>query len=173
MIQRDQPYGSHVKDLFEVQRYPKGDPPYDVAGWTLPFLLGVQRVEVVQQIDADLERVSDPARALAAFPGDPRVGDGEQLSAANSDDWRRLVAALGAGESYRFVHTGPDAGLFVPNPSDNRIVSMDEPGEFRVWSLRPPAKQPVRVASSLGDELAKHLRNAIASERWLAGAASQ
>jgi hypothetical protein len=32
VIRRDQPYGAHVKDLFEVQRYPPGDPPYDVAG---------------------------------------------------------------------------------------------------------------------------------------------
>src|SRR5690606_4027719 len=46
VIAAEQPYGTHVKDLFEVQQYPDGDPPYDVAGWTLPLLLGVRRVEV-------------------------------------------------------------------------------------------------------------------------------
>ncbi|MHC4711268.1 MAG: M14 family metallopeptidase, partial [Planctomycetota bacterium] len=47
VIRREQPYGAHVKDLFEVQRYPEGPPPYDVAGWTLPLLLGIRRVEVM------------------------------------------------------------------------------------------------------------------------------
>lgn len=45
-----QPNGKYVKDLFEEQRYPdlrtskKEDPinPYDVAGWTLPYLMGVK-----------------------------------------------------------------------------------------------------------------------------------
>ena len=57
VIRRDQPYGAHVKDLFEVQRYPEGAPPYDVAGWTLPFLLGVHRVEVRESLAVELRAV--------------------------------------------------------------------------------------------------------------------
>ncbi|HET9013108.1 MAG TPA: M14 metallopeptidase family protein, partial [Gemmatimonadaceae bacterium] len=49
-----QPYRAHAKDLLEVQRFPRleqypGGPPqrpYDVAGWTLPFQMGVRAVAV-------------------------------------------------------------------------------------------------------------------------------
>jgi hypothetical protein len=45
----DQPYRAHAKDLLEIQHYPKRqrwpggppEPPYDVAGWTLPLQMGV------------------------------------------------------------------------------------------------------------------------------------
>jgi hypothetical protein len=48
----------HVKDLFDVQRYPEGDAPYDVAGWTLPFLFGVRRVEVIEKLEGATHRAS-------------------------------------------------------------------------------------------------------------------
>src|SRR5205807_3147281 len=48
-----QPYRSHLKDMMERQVYPerltagaKAEPPYDVAGWTLPLQMGVRVVEV-------------------------------------------------------------------------------------------------------------------------------
>jgi hypothetical protein len=49
-----QPNGKYVKDLFEEQRYPdlrsskKEEPinPYDVAGWTLPYLMGVKHFTI-------------------------------------------------------------------------------------------------------------------------------
>ena len=42
-IPLDQPYAAHVRDLFEEQKWPPsaGDRPYDVAGWTLPYQMGV------------------------------------------------------------------------------------------------------------------------------------
>ena len=39
-----------MRDLFEVQRYPEGPPPYDVSGWTLPLLFGVHRVAVIEEL---------------------------------------------------------------------------------------------------------------------------
>lgn len=50
-----QPYRPHLKDMMERQEYPDrrgpggaAEPPYDVAGWTLPLLMGVEAVEVRQ-----------------------------------------------------------------------------------------------------------------------------
>jgi len=59
VIYLSQPYGIYVKDLFEDQFYPdlrkskKESPirPYDVAGWTLPYLMGVK----FHQIDEPFE----------------------------------------------------------------------------------------------------------------------
>ncbi len=49
VVDMAQPFRAHAKDLLEVQRFPRMeqypggpvDPPYDVAGWTLPMQLGV------------------------------------------------------------------------------------------------------------------------------------
>lgn len=58
-----QPYGRYVKDLFEEQEYPdlrksKKDPPiqpYDVAGWTLPYLMGVKFFTINKPFEVEAE----------------------------------------------------------------------------------------------------------------------
>jgi hypothetical protein len=60
-----QPYRANVKCLFEAQKYPDrriypggpAEPPYDVAGWTLPMQMGVDYVEATQRFDAKIERL--------------------------------------------------------------------------------------------------------------------
>ncbi|MCZ6596605.1 MAG: M14 family metallopeptidase, partial [Planctomycetota bacterium] len=95
VIRADQPYGAHVKDLFEVQRYPEGDSPYDVAGWTLPFLLGVRRVEVMRDFEAELQPVSSPDEAVRGFDKYTfPVGDG-----LNSDAWKMAFTMLDEGQA--------------------------------------------------------------------------
>jgi len=63
-----QPNGKYVKDLFEEQRYPdlreskKEDPitPYDVAGWTLPYLMGVKYSTIDKPFEIQTRLLSDP-----------------------------------------------------------------------------------------------------------------
>jgi hypothetical protein len=54
LLRSDQPYRAHLKDMMERQQYPErrgpdgaAEPPYDVAGWTLPLLMGVEAVELI------------------------------------------------------------------------------------------------------------------------------
>ena len=59
VIAMDQPFANFVRQLFAVQdypdlrQYPEGPPdqPYDVAGWTLPYLMGVRVVEAASPLD--------------------------------------------------------------------------------------------------------------------------
>ncbi len=99
-----------------MQHYPQGQPPYDVAGWTLPFLLGVRRVEVMADLatDGPTTRVTDPDDAVGGFAGDPRAprGAADVLSGADSDTWTVLVRRLADEESFTFFTGGPGAGLF-------------------------------------------------------------
>ncbi|MEM7309062.1 MAG: M14 metallopeptidase family protein [Planctomycetota bacterium] len=90
VLRADQPYGNHVRDLFEVQDYPEGDPPYDVAGWTLPFLLGVRRVEVMGELDVELREAETPDEAVVGF----ELGSGDLV---DSDTWRRVAKELAGG----------------------------------------------------------------------------
>jgi hypothetical protein len=116
VLWRDQPYGSYVKDLFELQEFPSGTRPYDVSGWTLPLLMGVRRVEVSHDFSAATQPVESSGEALAAFPGDPRVRERESeavLSSRDSDTWRNVAIGLKQGERFRFLPSGEQAGLFV------------------------------------------------------------
>ncbi len=63
-----QPNGRYVKDLFEDQFYPdlrkskKESPirPYDVAGWTLPYLMGVEFSPINSPVKIDAELIDNP-----------------------------------------------------------------------------------------------------------------
>lgn len=100
IIRRDQPFGAHVKDLFEVQRYPEGKAPYDSAGWTLPLLMGVQRVEVAEGLSPStrLVRVATAAEATGSIRGQLRLQQ-DELDLANSSSWGELAKRLTAGET--------------------------------------------------------------------------
>jgi hypothetical protein len=59
VIRMDQPFRAHAKDLLERQDYPDRrvypggppQPPYDVAGWTLPLQMGLRVDHVLTPID--------------------------------------------------------------------------------------------------------------------------
>ena len=116
VIQRQQPYGSHVKDLFEVQRYPEGKPPYDVAGWTLPYLLGVRRVEVVRPFEVPTSRASSAAEAVVGFESDLVL---------DSDHWPNRFDALRRGEPFTIRYQ---------DGSELRAESMPRIGVYSPWS---------------------------------------
>ncbi|MBK7874218.1 MAG: peptidase M14 [Planctomycetes bacterium] len=102
VISAAQPYSRHVKDLFEVQQYPQGDPPYDVAGWTLPALFGVDASELRGEFDAAPRRIADVTEAralLAEFV--PRKSD--DLDLADSDGWSAFFLRSAKGEGFRLV----------------------------------------------------------------------
>lgn len=101
VIRRAQPYGDHVHDLFDVQRYPAGaDAPYDVAGWTLPLLLGVRNVECVELPKAATQRAARVEELVAAFSGPPRQRDGRDVEdTRDGRAWKRAFASVAAGKS--------------------------------------------------------------------------
>lgn len=116
VIRRAQPYGDHVQDLFEVQAYPQGaDAPYDVAGWTLSLLLGVQRVACVELPRVATTPRSSVADLVAAFPAYERRG--ASATAWDTRDgraWKRVFADVQAGKAIAFGVKGADAGFAAP-----------------------------------------------------------
>ncbi len=118
VIPMDQPFATHVQDLFSLQDFPEGDAPYDVAGWTLPLLFGLRRIEVRGDLEGEWTRVLDPESAVAGFPG--RSGPDHGWDALDSDSWRRVFEALRSGSGVA-AQAGPE-GLWL---------SVDEAG-------RPP-----------------------------------
>lgn len=72
-----QPYRANVKCLFEAQRYPDrrlysggpAEPPYDVAGWTLPMQMGIEYTEASRPFDAKLEKLEKNEHLISFTDG--------------------------------------------------------------------------------------------------------
>ena len=74
VVRMDQPFRPFAKDLLEPQRYPDlrasaGGPPlppYDTAGWTLAYQMGVNAVAVTSRFTATLTPLTDYPRSQVA-----------------------------------------------------------------------------------------------------------
>jgi len=119
LVFTDQPQKNNVLSLFEKQVYPnrvgangEPDPPYDVAGWTLPLQMGVENYEVWDIRDLDkfrgrLQRIENPNqfRAVLNLPPsptpfakhvnplktNPRIGLYSPFTSSMDEGWTRLV----------------------------------------------------------------------------------
>ncbi len=77
-----QPFRPFVKDIMEPQEYPDlrsfpggpPIPPYDVAGWTLPFQMGVKSVTVKGKFQAALQPVTKAEIPTAVEPAVAKAG---------------------------------------------------------------------------------------------------
>ncbi len=137
VIAMNQEYAELVRQLFDVQNYPDlreseggaPEPPYDAAGWTLPYLTDVRvveaRVPLSPEFRAALQAVqgkaTDAASADAPFttnamaagispPPAKITGTGPALAVdpAQNDAFRLMNRALAEGGTVQF-----DAGRYV------------------------------------------------------------
>jgi len=71
VIRMDQEFANFVRQLFAIQEYPdlreypEGPPdqPYDVAGWTLPYQMGVHVVAAASPLSEEVRSALEPVRA--------------------------------------------------------------------------------------------------------------
>ncbi len=136
-----QPYRAHAKDLLETQSYPDlrsypGGPPerpYDVAGWTLPLLMGVKTVEVVSPFEARLEKME---RGASPPKGSVRLinGGGQYLLVERNQNhaFTLVNRLLAAGQSVftvtqEFECAGKNfsAGTFVIHAAGERLDAIE------------------------------------------------
>jgi hypothetical protein len=122
VVKTAQAFRPHVLDMFEPQdhphdfEYPGGPPipPYDSAGWTLAFQMGVVFDRLLDAFDGPLERLHAPARPVeGTFP--PRQAKTYTLDRRQNDAViavNRLLKAgqaVGAGETAFTVAATPQA----------------------------------------------------------------
>ncbi len=127
VVKLDQAFRPHVMDMFEPQdhpndfQYPGGPPvrPYDVAGWTLAYQMGIKFDRILTGFEAPLARVaygqlqSPPAQKLAPS------GSGYLLSPAANNSFIAVNDLLKAGvDVYRVTKAGnktPEGSFYVPS----------------------------------------------------------
>ncbi|HXO86837.1 MAG TPA: hypothetical protein VN803_15045, partial [Gemmatimonadales bacterium] len=127
-----QPFRAHAKDLLEAQRYtPVNDrPPYDVAGWTLPYVMGVQAEVVAAPFSANLVKVDTVVPAPGRIEG---TGDVFVLHNRTNAESRAIAALLSAGQSLSIAGDS----LIVRGPRARSILTEQAArGGFSVTAVR-------------------------------------
>ncbi|MBK8179826.1 MAG: peptidase M14 [Planctomycetes bacterium] len=119
VIPRGQPAWRHVHDLFDVQHYPGDEPPYDVAGWTLPALMGLEAVAVRTLPAGPRVRITRYGEAKA----DPEEGDNPR-ELDDIDKWRAVFSQLSTGA----------AALAASGESPSRKPRLPRVAVYKPWT---------------------------------------
>ena len=135
LLPADQPYRAHLKDLMERQQYPNrlgpngsAEPPYDVAGWTLPLQMGVKSVALGSRYSGDfeeLDRIEPPRGSIVGA----EAPDYLVIRNRSNDDFRVVNALLAAGVEVRRV--GQPVYANVPGQEYVREVAAGHSLVFR------------------------------------------
>jgi len=128
-----QAFRPHVIDMFEPQDHPDNFPvqggppvrPYDIAGWTLAYQMGVEFDRILEPFNGPFQDVTDwnmkPVEGYVRVPpadGSGRIG-GFAMTRAQLDTFRAANRLLAAGRPlYRNA-----AGDFVLGPADQASAS--------------------------------------------------
>jgi hypothetical protein len=119
VVKTAQPFRPHVLDMFEPQDhpddipYPGGPPtrPYDNAGWTLAYQMGIGFDRLLDGFDGPFERVSGLAKPAAGKVTGTSAA-GYVMSHAVNDSFTAINRLLAAGEEVAWLTSGPSAGAF-------------------------------------------------------------
>ena len=134
VVKSAQAFRPHVLDMFEPQDhpddipYPGGPPtrPYDNAGWTLAYQMGVKFDRVLDGFDGPFERVSGLQN-----PPPGRVSDGitgpSLLSHASNNAFIAVNRLINAGHTVLWTQQG-DGDFVVTAPRDALVKVATELG---------------------------------------------
>ena len=167
VVMQNQAFRTHVRDMFEPQdhpndfRYPGGPPipPYDNAGWTLAFQMGVKYDRALDAVTGPLERVPDVttmpagviAKGKAGYFVHPEVNDAatvaNRLAKVNVRAQRIPTAFRDGATSWPagtwFIPTGGAADQAVAKAAKDLGVN------FAAANTKPSSAQhikPLRIA---------------------------
>ena len=164
-----QAFRAHVLDMFEPQDHPNDfaypgappTPPYDTAGWTLAFQMGVKFDRVLDGFDGPFEDIKAPLPPPPASIADAAGAVGYFLDTRMNDSFRAVNQLLKAGEEVRrlqgpFVDWGAKyaAGtFFIPRKATTLAMLLriaNDLGTPFTGSSTAPGKEavalkPVRV----------------------------
>jgi hypothetical protein len=172
IVKAAQAFRPHVMDMFEPQDHPddfnpaSGRPiaPYDVAGWTLAYQMGVQFDRILEGFDGPFVKVTDwnlpmpPGRVTTAA----QEPAGWVTSHAVNNAFIALNRLLGSGEEAYWLTspltaagtTHPAGSLFIPRKASTlaslRDIAQKYGVSFDAVAARPTGQalklKPLRVA---------------------------
>ncbi|MGI9090458.1 MAG: M14 family metallopeptidase [Gemmatimonadaceae bacterium] len=127
VVRSAQAFRPHILDMFEPQdhpndfAYPGGPPipPYDNAGWTLAYQMGINFDRILQPFDAPLQPLAGFARPVGSIAAQPAAGGMYTWSGAQNDAFVAANRLLKAGQE---VDRGNDGDFFAPANERSRGI---------------------------------------------------
>ncbi len=134
VVKSAQAFRPHVLDMFEPQDhpddipYPGGPPtrPYDNAGWTLAYQMGVKFDRVLDGFDGPFEKVTGLQKPSRGTVTGPAGGAGFLLSHAPNDAFTAINRLLASGERVAWVTSGARAGAFFVEARPSTRAAIDK-----------------------------------------------
>lgn len=164
VVKTDQAFRPHVMDMFEPQdhpndfQYPGGPPipPYDAAGWTLAYTMGIQFDKVLDAFDGPFQRVPYGEVQSAVAPM-PSGGAGYVLNAQSNSSFITANDLLKEGaDVFRVTEAVPGSSIgsfFVPASAKAKAIITKNNTELGLQvstvAKRPASMQkiaPARIA---------------------------
>jgi hypothetical protein len=159
VVKTSQAFRPHVMDLFEPQdhpndfQYPGGPPiaPYDAAGWTLAYSMGVKFDRILDSFDGPFERIPyGELQTVKSTAGIAAAGAGYILNAQSNGSFIAANDLLKEGiEVFRLSETIPginaSAGsFFVPASAKAKPLVEKAAGDLGL-TVSPVAKRPAGI----------------------------
>ncbi len=165
VVKTAQAFRAHVIDMFEPQDHPNDfaypgappTPPYDVAGWTLAYQMGVEFDRVLDRFDGPFRPIDDMARPRPGIVAGP-AGAGYLLRHDANDAFivvNRVIAAGGevhwlTEETTAGAATYPPGTFYLPSGSGLADIVRTAAAELGV-SFQGVARAPSAGSMELGD----------------------
>ena len=166
VVKTAQAFRAHVLDMFEPQDHPDDfpfpggppTPPYDIAGWTLAFQMGVKFARVLDAFDGPFERITVAAVPRGAIGGasspagyflnhhqnDAAIVVNRLLKAGEEVYWPRdrNAGGAGTGSGMIYVKAGASTASILGQASANPgvpatgVASSPEGAALRLRAVR-------------------------------------
>lgn len=173
LVFTDQPQRNNILSLFEKQVYPnrvaengEPDPPYDVAGWTLPMQMGVETYEIwdIRELDkyrSTLEPVTDINKARSAMNLSPvgkpfakvpnplrsntRIGLYQAGGGSMDEGWTRLVL-----DNHQIKYAAVSNEDVRKGKLDHDVIVLPADGENQIVNGLSANRYPEEFAGGIG-----------------------
>ena len=158
VVKAAQAFRPHVLDMFEPQDhpddipYPGGapTPPYDSAGWTLAYQMGVEFDRILEGFDGPFVKLpglaSVPASTVAGAPNAP----GYYFGHKTNNSFIAINRLVAAGEDVRWLTTGPlGAGTFYVAAKPSTRAAIDRIAKELGVEFQAATSAPAGESSAL------------------------
>lgn len=181
LVFTDQPQKNNVLSLFEKQVYPnrvnpngQPDPPYDVAGWTLPLQMGVEAYDVWDIRDREkynstikivsttnrvrsivnLKASNEPfAKVPNPLQSNPRIGLYKPYSSSMDEGWTRLVF-----DNHQIKYSSISNQDFRQNRLNYDVIILPADNENTILNGLNANRYPAEFAGGIGQGGADNLK---------------
>lgn len=154
IVKTNQAFRPHVLDMFEPQdhpndfQYPGGPPvpPYDAAGWTLAYQMGVQFDRIMDGFDGPF--VNNPNGQIIKLKGRiESTGKGYILDARANQSFNAVNILLNQGIDVYRITNSPDentysnGSFYIPSGSKTKLIAekiINEYGAIFLTAIQKP-----------------------------------